>query len=197
MKLDTLTQEQIPRVRQIPGDPGSWVILLGDLAIFGAFFASFLVERSKAPDVFRAGRHSLHAGVGLANTLILVLSSLCVVLAINAIRASAHRPARSALQVAIACAVAFVGLKLYEYHSLISAGRDIGANHFYLYYFALTGLHLLHVVAGTVVLILLLLQTRRIEIGETRLAVIQSGGNFWHLVDILWLVLFPLLYLVS
>jgi nitric oxide reductase NorE protein len=73
----------------------------------------------------------------------------------------------------------------------------VGANHFYLYYFILTGLHLLHLFLGLVVLALMAMQTRRTEISSTRMAVIESGACFWHLVDLLWIVLFPLLYLVS
>jgi nitric oxide reductase NorE protein len=90
-----------------------------------------------------------------------------------------------------------VALKVTEYVLLVGAGHTAGANHFYLYYFILTGLHLLHVCIGIVVLVLLLTQTRRTELSATRLAVIEGGGCFWHLVDLLWIVLFPLLYLVS
>ena len=196
MKLDAVDQEVLGG-RNIPGEPGSWVILAGDLTIFGVFFATFLVERTRSPEVFSAGRHTLHPGVGLANTLILLLSSLCVVIGMHALRASAFGPARAAFTVAIGCALAFVGFKLYEYFSLLGAEHGLGSGRFYLYYFALTGLHLFHVFVGTVVLLLLRRQTRRSDIGPTRLAVIESGGNFWHLVDILWLFLFPLLYLVS
>ncbi len=91
----------------------------------------------------------------------------------------------------------FVGLKVFEYLSLIGDGHGARTNHFCIYCFILTGLHLFHVVIGIAVLALLMTQSGRSEIGPTRMAVIEGGGCFWHLVDMLWVVLFPLLYLVS
>jgi nitric oxide reductase NorE protein len=86
---------------------------------------------------------------------------------------------------------------VFEYHSLVTQGHGVGANHFYLYYFILTGVHLFHVCVGLAVLTFLLTQTRRQDITKTRMAVVEGGACFWHLVDLLWVVLFPLLYLVA
>ncbi|GAY17150.1 cytochrome c oxidase subunit 3 [Mycobacterium sp. shizuoka-1] len=183
--------------RRIPGEQGTWVFLLGDMGVFAAFFATFMVERSKAPEVFDAARKTLHVNIGLVNTLVLLTSSLFVVAAIGAIRTGARSTAFTALLIAMGCGVVFVALKVTEYVLLAGAGHGPGGNHFYLYYFILTGLHLLHVCIGILVLALMLTQTRRTELSATRLAVIEGGGCFWHLVDLLWIVLFPLLYLVS
>jgi nitric oxide reductase NorE protein len=183
--------------RRIPGEQGTWVFLFGDMLVFGVFFATFMVERSKAPVVFDAARKTLHLDIGLLNTLVLLTSSLLVVAAVGGIRTGARSIAARALLAAIGCGVLFVALKVSEYALLAGAGHTPGDNRFYLYYFILTGLHLLHVIIGIVVLILMLIQTRRVELSATRLAVIEGGGCFWHLVDLLWIVLFPLLYLVS
>ena len=173
------------------------MFLFGDMTVFGVFFATFMVERAKAPDVFDAARRTLHLGVGLTNTLVLLTSSLCVVAALRALRTGAGQVARSAIVAAMACGGVFVGLKVFEYHSLVSSGHGVGANHFYLYYFILTGVHLFHVCVGMAVLVFLLRQARRRHVSETRMAVIEGGACFWHLVDLLWIVLFPLLYLVA
>ena len=173
------------------------MFLFGDMLVFGVFFATFMVERAKAPDVFDAARRTLHLGVGLTNTLVLLTSSLCVVAALRALRTGAGQVARSAVVAAIACGGIFIGLKVLEYHSLVSSGHGVGANHFYLYYFILTGVHLFHVCVGMAVLVFLLRQARRRHVSETRMAVIEGGACFWHLVDLLWIVLFPLLYLVA
>jgi nitric oxide reductase NorE protein len=186
-----------PPVRRIPGETGTWVFLFGDMLVFGAFFATFMVERAKAPEVFDVSRKTLHLGVGLTNTLVLLTSSLLVVVALGALRSGASKIARSALLAALACGAIFVGLKVFEYHSLVTAGHGVGANHFYLYYFILTGVHLFHVCVGMVVLTVLLAATRPPELSATRLAVVEGGACFWHLVDLLWIVLFPLLYLVA
>ncbi|WP_231748862.1 cytochrome c oxidase subunit 3 [Mycobacterium sp. M26] len=167
------------------------------MLVFGVFFATFMVERAKAPAVFDAARKTLHLNIGLVNTLVLLTSSLLVVAAVGGIRTGARTIAARALWGAIGCGVLFVALKVTEYVLLAGAGHSPGDNNFYLYYFILTGLHLLHVLIGIVVLVLLLTQTRRTELSATRLAVIEGGGCFWHLVDLLWIVLFPLLYLVS
>jgi nitric oxide reductase NorE protein len=135
--------------------------------------------------------------VGLTNTLVLLISSLCVVAAIGAIRVGAGTLATRSLAVAMLFGIAFVALKVFEYTSLVTGGHGAGANHFYLYYFILTGLHLFHVCIGIVVLALLMTQARRNEISPTRMAVIEGGGCFWHLVDLLWIILFAVLYLVS
>jgi nitric oxide reductase NorE protein len=186
-----------PTVRRIPGESGTWVFLFGDMVVFGVFFVTFMVERAKAPEAFDLARRTLHVGVGVTNTLVLLTSSLCVVIAMGAMRAGAKAVAAKALYAAIACGLAFVGLKVFEYVSLASEGHGPGGNHFYLYYFILTGLHLLHVFIGLAVLALLVTQARRPELSATRLALVEGGACFWHLVDLLWIFLFALLYLVS
>lgn len=187
--------------RRIPGEQGTWVFLFGDMLVFAVFFGTFLVERASAPEAFDAGRQTLHLGVGVLNTLVLLTSSLCVVMFLGALRAGAPAVATRAVAAALGFGVLFVALKIYEYISLVSAGHGPGAGDFHLYYFILTGLHLFHVCVGLAVLVLLLTQARRIgrsgPITPNRLALIEGGGCFWHLVDLLWIVLFPLLYLVS
>jgi nitric oxide reductase NorE protein len=193
----TTTTQGAPAPRRIPGEQGTWVFLLGDMLVFGVFFATFMVERSKAPEVFDTARRTLHSGVGLTNTLVLLSSSLAVVVAIGAIRAGAKAIATSAVAFAIGCGLLFIALKVFEYSSAIANGHGPGANHFYLYYFILTGLHLFHVCLGILVLVFLLTQARRTELSVIRMAVVEGGACFWHLVDLLWIFLFALLYLVS
>jgi nitric oxide reductase NorE protein len=183
--------------RRVPGESGTWVFLFGDMLVFGTFFATFMVERAKAPEIFDISRKTLHTGVGLTNTLVLLTSSLCVVVALAALRSGANGIARSAVLIAMICGGMFVLLKVLEYRSLVMGGHGAGANHFYLYYFILTGMHLFHVCVGIAVLAFLLAQTRRREMSENRMAVVEGGACFWHLVDLLWIVLFPLLYLVA
>ncbi|MGB3484969.1 MAG: cytochrome c oxidase subunit 3 [Mycobacterium sp.] len=183
--------------RRTPGEQGTWVFLFGDMLVFAVFFGTFLVERAGAPEVFDAGRQTLHLDIGLINTLVLLTSSLCVVVYLGALRDGATALAARAVTTAIGFGVLFAALKIYEYVALASAGFGPGTSNFYMYYFILTGLHLFHVCVGITVLALLLTQTRRTELSATRMALIEGGGCFWHLVDLLWIVLFPLLYLVS
>ena len=185
------------RERRIPGEPGVWIFLFGDMLVFGAFFATFMYQRSRAPEMFGEARRTLSIGIGLTNTLVLLTSSLCVVTAIRAVRSSERSAARWLLGGALLCGLAFVGFKAIEYTALVSEGHTPTANAFYLYYFILTGLHLFHVLIGIAVLVLLSTQVGRVELSGTRMSVVEGGACFWHLVDLLWIVLFPLLYLVS
>jgi nitric oxide reductase NorE protein len=191
------TQPGEPSTRRIPGESGTWVFLFGDMLVFGVFFVTFMVERAKAREVFDVARTSLHIGVGVTNTLVLLTSSLCVVVALGAIRAGAKSIATNAVCAAIGFGLIFIALKVFEYISLATSGHGPGANHFFLYYFILTGLHLFHVCIGIGVLTFVLMQTRRAELTANRMALVEGGACFWHLVDLLWIFLFALLYLVS
>jgi len=183
--------------RRIPGEPGVWILLFGDMLVFGVFFATFMYQRGQQPDLFDATRRTLNVGIGLTNTLILLTSSLLVVTAIRAIRVSMRRAAQVLLVAALGCGLAFASLKVLEYTDLVARGHVPTQNTFYLYYFILTGLHLFHVTIGIIVLALLLTQTRSSQLSAGRVALVEGGACFWHLVDLLWIVLFPLLYLVS
>ncbi len=112
--------------RRIPGESGTWVFLFGDILVFGAFFLTFLVERAKTPATFDAARTTLHIGVGVLNTMVLLTSSLFVVLALGAMRAGARAIATRAAAAAIACGLAFIALKVFEYVSLAAAGHGPG-----------------------------------------------------------------------
>jgi nitric oxide reductase NorE protein len=181
----------------VPGEPGVWVFLFGDMVVFGVFFATFMYQRAQAPELFDASRHTLSIGIGLTNTLVLQTSSLFVVTAVRAIRLSQRGAAQLMLAGALVCALIFVGLKAVEYTTKVAAGHVPTQNNFYLYFFILTGLHLFHVLIGVGVLVLLLTQARRSTLSATRMAVVEGGACFWHLVDLLWIMLFALLYLVS
>lgn len=181
----------------MPGEGGIWIFLFGDMIVFGVFFATFMYQRAKAPELFDQSRQTLSITIGLINTLILLSSSLLVVTGIRAIRVNRPMTARLLFLAALGCGLAFVGLKALEYTVKVQQGHTPNQNAFYLYYFILTGLHLFHVLIGIAVLTILAAQARRIKPGATSMAVAESGACFWHLVDLLWIVLFPLLYLVS
>jgi nitric oxide reductase NorE protein len=196
-KTATSTSPVSRSQRHVPGEGGIWIVLFGDMLVFGVFFATFMYERGRAPEVFDQSRRMLSIGIGLTNTLILLTGSLFVITAIHAIRSSQRPAARWLLVAALACGLAFVGLKAVEYTANVSQGHTPNQNAFFLYFFILTGLHLFHVLIGIVVLALLLTQAGHVEPGTTQMALVEGGACFWHLVDLLWIVLFALLYLVS
>jgi nitric oxide reductase NorE protein len=183
------------RDRHIPGEAGLWILIFGDMTVFAILFCVYLTERGKQLGIFDHAQDTLNRNLGALNTLLLLSSSLLVVLATRAIK-TARRSAPLLLAGAIACGLGFVAVKAIEYHEKIAAGITPDVNTFYMYYFVLTGLHLAHVLLGLVVLAVLFTLSRKAELSEGQLRFFEGGACFWHMVDLLWIVIFPLLYLV-
>lgn len=180
--------------RRLPGDPGMWVFVLGDLFIFLAYFTIFMIYRSKHNALFLSSQRHLNLLSGLANTLVLLASSRFVALAVQSARADQIQRARRLVAGGAVCGLVFVGIKLYEWATLISGGYTLARNEYFMFYFTLTGVHLLHVLLGLVVLGVVTLELRRPQ--ALRANVIEAGAIYWHMVDLLWVVLFALLYVM-
>jgi nitric oxide reductase NorE protein len=183
--------------RRVPGEEGLWVFILGDMTMFGVFFAAFLYERSAQPALFASSREALMPAVGAVNTLVLLTSSLFVAAAVRAHRDGRRDAAARLVGAAGLCALMFAGLKATEWVLEIQGGHTPRENSFFLYYYLLTGVHFAHVVIGSVVLIYwwLLLRRPPKTTGESR--VVECCASYWHMVDLLWLVLFPVVYMAS
>ncbi len=182
--------------RRLPGDPGVWIFVGADMLMFGLFFSSFVVERSKHIDVFNLSQQALNFNYGGINTLILLTSSWFVVLAVHAAKMNRVKLVPHLLAAAAVCGLAFCSIKVVEYTEKFSHGISMLTNDFFMYYFILTGIHFLHVIAGTVMLFVLWKKARAGAYGSHRYIGLESGATYWHMVDLLWIVLFPLLYLM-
>jgi len=183
--------------RRLPGIEGVWVFVAADLTVFGLFFVSFVRDRGRDAALFEQARQTLDADIGGVNTLILLTSSWFVALAVEAAQAGAAGRIPRLLAWAAACGLAFAVLKVIEYAHKLRAGTSMLTNDFYMYYFTLTGIHLLHVAAGTVILLILWSKARAGAYGSGNCAGLEGGATFWHMVDLLWVVIFPLLYLLK
>lgn len=182
---------------RIPGEPGIWIVLFGDLTMFTVIFAAFLYQRGEAPALFAESQAELNNAFGAINTLVLLTSSLLVVLATRAMQRDHLRRWAPRLTIGgIAVGSLFVFIKVAEYREKVEAGITPYTNEFFMYYFVLTGLHLAHVLLGLAVLSVLWLLARRPAPTKTHLAFFEGGACFWHMVDLLWIVIFPLLFLV-
>ncbi|WP_428311871.1 cytochrome c oxidase subunit 3 [Hydrocarboniphaga sp.] len=184
------------RARRLPGIEGVWVFIAADLAIFGLLFVSFALDRQEQATLFEHYRRRLDANFGGINTLILLSSSYLVALAVQAAKADQRRRVARYLAGSLLCGFAFGVSKIVEYRREISAGFSPATNDFLMYYFTLTGIHLMHVIAGCVVLSVLLKNARRQAYGRDSLCGLETGVSYWHMVDLLWLLIFPLLYLM-
>lgn len=181
--------------RPIPGIEGVWVLIAGDMVIFALLFGSFMSARLQAPEVFEASRHALDPNRGGINTLLLLTSSWCVVMALHAIRADRRVVAARWLGFGILGGLGFAVSKVLEYVAEVNAGHTAGSGDFFMYYFMMTGIHLVHVLVGTLILSIFWFRWRSSR-EVAGLTGFESAAIFWHMVDLLWIVLFPLLYLV-
>jgi nitric oxide reductase NorE protein len=184
-------------VGHIPGEAGLWIFILGDMSLFAAIMLVFLWERRSDPRAFEASAHQLIQPIGAANTLVLLLSSFLVVSALVAHRRGQFSRAGRFATGAVGCAAIFATLKAFEYQSEISSGHVPASGTFFTFYFILTGLHLLHVIVGTALLLAWrsMLKRRRLWAGAHRVA--EGIASYWHMVDLLWVAIFGLVYLVS
>ncbi|WP_281242396.1 cytochrome c oxidase subunit 3 [Solimonas aquatica] len=179
------------------GVEGLWVFIVADMSFFAVLFVSYLLGLGDQAELFARSRQSLDSDLGGFNTLVLLSSSWCL---LKAVQAARLRPAQAAVARWIAAALAlgllFCVAKGLEYAAKIRQGITPLSNDFFMYYFALTGLHLLHVFAGLVVLTLLWRMARQGSFKDGHLLVLEGGAVYWHMVDLLWILLFPLLYLI-
>ena len=183
--------------RRLPGIEGVWIFVGADLIFFGLFFTSFMLERSNQVELFNLSQQTLNFNCGGINTLILLTSSWFVFLAVRAAKQDKLRQVPYLLALTISCAAAFGALKVVEYAEKLRAGISMLTNDFYMFYFILTGIHFGHVIGGTVVLGILWKKARKGDYGSRNLVGLENGATYWHMVDLLWIVLFPLLYLLK
>lgn len=183
--------------RRIPGEVGVWLFVLADMCAFALMFGVLVHVQGEDAALYEASQSELTLGIGVANTLILLTSSLVVALGVRAARGP--RPAEAArfFTVAIACALSFATLKAVEYADLAAADVSARESDFFLYYFTFTGIHLLHVAVGLCVLVFVTRAVRRATapLDARGTSFVESGASYWHMVDLLWIVLFSLLYL--
>ncbi|NGX10129.1 hypothetical protein UI24_23205 [Mycobacteroides franklinii] len=186
----------MPAERQeshVPGEPGLWIFLFGDMVVFAAFFALIAHYRSTEPSTFTTSQSQLNLTLGALNTVLLLSGSLLVVLGLEKTRSGSTQAVRYYIAAA-GSGIGFIGVKCLEYHEVISHGFSPMTNNFFMVYFVFTGIHLAHTAIATAVLGALAFTSRRAARGPN-VPLLEGGSCFWHLVDLLWIGLFSLLYL--
>lgn len=182
---------------RLAGDLVIWLVILAELLTFGIFFLAYAFTRVRQVEVFNASQRTLDLHAGVVNTVLLITGSWCVARAVQAVRDQGDsRRGTRWLLASLACGGGFLVLKSAEYAAKLHAGIDVSTNDFYLFYFMLTGFHFLHVVVGLVILSILSFYTARGHYGPHDSHALETGAAFWHLVDLLWIVLFPLVYVM-
>ena len=176
---------------------GIWTFLATEVLLFGGLFTAYVIFRIKYPRMFYEDHLMLDRVLGAVNTIVLIGSSLTVALGISAIRKGKVRLLRMYLSFTILLAATFLGIKYLEYTEKFSHGLSPGTDIFFSLYFMLTGLHGIHVLAGMVVLGTVLYLAGKGKYSESYHTPVEISGLYWHFVDLVWIYLFPLLYLVG
>lgn len=185
------------RRRHIPGEPGVWFFIGGDTMIFSLFFLIFLYYRGQDAPLFVASQLHLSQTLGLLNTLLMLTSSWFVASGIRAARANRGPLAALGFCLAFLCGVGFGIVKIFEYSAKFHVGITLNSNSFFMCYFMFTGIHMVHVLLGMVLLAIMARYCRSPQFTPAKVNLLEIGASFWHLVDMLWIVLFALLYLVK
>ena len=189
---------------------GMWVFLVTEIMFFGGLFMAYLVYRHASPQGFQEASHHLNIYWGAANTAILIISSLTMAFAVRAAQTSQPRGTQVFwLFSTIVFGAAFLGIKAIEYKAKFDDHIVPGphfqweglypkpAEQFYSLYFAMTGLHALHMVIGIGIMTVIMVMSWRNTFDEEYYTPVEVAGLYWHFVDIVWIFLFPLLYLIG
>ena len=188
---------------KIQTNSGVWLFLQLDLVVFGLLFYCYLHARARDIHVFKEYQSSLNITLGAINTLLLLTSSLFIAQATKNFQRAEEfpTPRERHLQIpllvaAFVCGFSFLLIKLIEYSQKFDQGFTLVTNEFFMFYFVLTGIHAIHVIFGIVLLWFLIREARKPRVGAEFKALCESVAYFWHLVDLLWVLLFPLLYVI-
>lgn len=187
---------------------GMWLFLVSEILLFGGLFVGFGLMQARHPEAFYEAHHHLDRILGLVNTVVLLTSSFTMVMAVHAAQTDQRKKLIVFLALTLALAGVFLGIKYFEYSHKIHEGLLPGKyfSHpgaqpeqmlFFSFYFMMTGLHGLHIVGGMVVIAWVLKRAVRGDFSSRYYTPVDLVGLYWHLVDLIWIYLFPLLYLIS
>jgi nitric oxide reductase NorE protein len=178
----------------LPSDKDMWVFVLGDLVIFSSYFIIFMIYRHQERQLFLESQQHLSLNIGVINTLVLLASSWFVAQSVQHTRAGEYERAVRLTIGGGLCGVAFIVTKAFEWTSKISHGHTFPSNNFFMFYYQLTGVHLFHVALGLVFLGVVYRELRNPKL--RRVSMVETGATYWHMVDLLWIAIFALLYVM-
>lgn len=197
MSKNSYVEEQYP-----PGDFAIWVIIYIELLTFGLLFLGYAYSRKQDLEVFIDSQVLVNQTIGFVNTILLITSSYFVAKAVHTIKLSKNSLLKTSLLsskwllVAMLLGGGFLVFKIYEFNHLFAQGITLSTNKFFMFYLFLTVFHFLHVILGMVILFTLYQKTRLQGYTPDNCSGLETGASYWHMVDLLWIVLFPLVYII-
>jgi len=186
---------------------GIWLFIFTELLFFGGLFITYAVYRHAHPQAFHMAAQQLDVTVGTINTVILLISSMTIAMATTAIQKKDKRTTLILIGITLVLTLVFLVNKYFEWGAKIDHGiwpgspllEELGRGDtlFFGLYFFMTGLHALHIIIGMVLLAVVLARVRKNKITFDNFQLLENGGLYWHLVDLIWIFLFPLFYLIT
>ena len=186
---------------------GIWLFIFTELLFFGGLFVTYAVYRHAHPQAFHMAAQQLDVTVGTINTVILLISSMTIAMATTSIQKKDKRTTLILIGITLVLALVFLVNKYFEWGAKIDHGiwpgspllDELGKGDilFFGLYFFMTGIHALHIIIGMVLISVILVRVRKDRITSDNFQLLENGGLYWHLVDLIWIFLFPLLYLIT
>lgn len=193
--MDTTAKIDYKNVFYPPGGILMWIIIYLEMVTFGIALVFMALNARAEPEVFHQSRLLLNTTYGAINTIFLLSSGWCMAQSVHFLKAKNFAKSKLFMRLTLLGGLLFLGLKAVEYVDKMEAGLTIGYNSFFSYYWMLTLFHVIHVVVG--IIILLVLGRNLSKKPQTlKIADYESGAAFWHMCDLIWLLLFPIIYLL-
>jgi cytochrome c oxidase subunit III len=188
---------------------GMWLFLVTEILLFGGLFVAYTIFRGLYPDTFHLAHAQLNKVFGTVNTIVLLASSLTMAMAVNFAQTNKRGKSLVCLVITWVCALTFMVIKYFEWthkfhEGIFTAGfytfegiKDPKAPLFFSLYYMMTGLHGIHVLIGMCLITWVFFRTRRGDFNDKYFTPVELTGLYWHLVDLIWIFLFPLFYLIG
>ncbi len=180
----------------LPGDLAIWFFIFAELLVFAIFFIIYSIQRLQHIELFNQYQATLNKESGAVNTILLITASYFVVRAVQSIKEDKVEQCIKWLYASLGMGAGFLVIKSYEFYSKFSVGIDLNTNDFYFFYISLTFFHFLHVILGMIIIFAVIIFAKKGKYSAKEHTGIETAASYWHMVDLVWITLFPLVYII-
>ena len=188
--------QSITGKKDLPGDFALWIFIFAEMLVFGILFVAYAFTRSYHVDLFNQSQLTLSRTSGVINTLVLITSSYFLVRGVASIKHGQSKQCGYWLIGAFLLGGIFITIKILEFHAKYVADISMSTNAFYMFYLSLTFFHFMHVLMGMIILAFIIFKVLNDGYSAKDYVGVETGASFWHMVDFLWIILFPLVYII-
>jgi len=191
-----MNEQKTVKIQNLPGDLAIWIFIYAELLVFGVFFMAYAITRRGNVELFNQSQLLLDQRAGFINTLVLITSSWMVVQGVHAIKQNYSKICVRWLDGAVLLGAVFLVIKIYEFYIKAEQGINLSTNAFYMFYLSLTFFHFMHVILGMIILLAVRMKASKGGYSNMDYRGVETGASYWHMVDLVWIVLFPLVYII-